>query len=552
MFTEEKHNVYVIGHRTPDTDSVCSAIGYAYFKNLTDKTRHFIPARAGALNEETTFALERFGVPAPVLIDSLAATVSDMPLMRPISVNENESIHALAELMRERAVRTMPVVNDNRRVSGIVGLKDIARHYMESVGLADLSNAPIDIDILIKTLDARLISNTGGIRFFSGKIHIASMNKATVLNRVTAGDIVIIGDQHDIQLDLIAAGCQALVVTDGVPVSADVTSAAMSKGVALLSSAHNAFATVQLILMSEPVSSIMCGSAVTVGLFTPITTLRKKILESDYRSVIVTDGDGRLIGFVTRTDILKPVRKRAILVDHNEISHAVDSIDEVEILEIIDHHRVGDISTAAPIYVYNDPVGSTCTVVAGMMVLHQINIPPEIAGLLLSGILSDTLLLTLSTTTERDRLLAERLAAIAGVNIRNYGREVLHASINIEGKTAAQLISADFREVLIARKRLGISQMMVLDCEEINLREDELIEELERLRKDDKYDLTVLLVTNPLSASHERVLLRGDVWMVEKAFGVGVKDNTCMLPGVLSRKRDFIPALAQVLGAETP
>lgn len=551
MATEEKHNVYVIGHRTPDTDSVCSAIGYAHFKNLTDKTRHFIPARAGALNEETTFALERFGVPAPVLIDSLAATVSDMPLMRPISVNENESIHALAELMREREIRTMPVVNANRRVCGIVGLRDIARHYMESVGLADLSNAPIELDMLIKTLDARLISNTGGVRFLSGRIHIASMNKATVLNRVTAGDIVIIGDQHDIQLDLIAAGCQALIVTDGVPVSADVTSAAMSKGVALLSSAHNAFATVQLILMSEPVSSIMCGNAVTVGLFTPITTLRKKILESDYRSVIVTDGDGRIIGFVTRTDLLKPVRKRAILVDHNEISHAVDSIDEVEILEIIDHHRVGDISTAAPIYVYNDPVGSTCTVVAGMMVLHQINIPPEIAGLLLSGILSDTLLLTLSTTTERDRLLTERLAAIAGVNIRNYGREVLHASINIEGKTTAQLISADFREVLIAGKRLGISQMMVLDCEMINVREDELIEELERLRKDGNYDLTVLLVTNPLVATYERVLLCGEVWMVEKAFGVSVKNNTCMLPGVLSRKRDFIPALAQVLGAET-
>jgi manganese-dependent inorganic pyrophosphatase len=299
--------------------------------------------------------------------------------------------------------------------------------------------------------------------------------------------------------------------------------------------------------MSEPVASIMCSRTSEVGLYTPVSELRKKVLESEYRSAVVIDGDRRLIGFITRTDLLNPVRKRAILVDHNEVSQAVDNIDEAEIFEIIDHHRVGDISTVAPIYVYNDPVGSTCTVVAGMMFLWQVKVPKEIAGVLLSGILSDTLLLTLSTTTERDCRTADQLAEIAGISLKDYGKELLHASINIEGKTAAQLIAADFKEFLVNGKKLGISQMMVLDCEEIDWIEKELLDELEEIRSRNDYDMTALLITNPLLASYERVLLSGETWIVEKAFGVTVEDGKCILPRVMSRKKDFIPAVGQAL-----
>jgi manganese-dependent inorganic pyrophosphatase len=263
--------------------------------------------------------------------------------------------------------------------------------------------------------------------------------------------------------------------------------------------------------------------------------------------VVVVDSDNRLIGFITRTDLLKPVRKMAILVDHNELSQAVDGIEEAEILEIIDHHRVGDISTTAPIYVYNDPVGSTCTVVAGIMFLYQTYIPREIAGILLSGILSDTLLLTLSTTTERDRVAAQRLAEIAGVDIQSYAKELLHASINIEDRSAVELIAADFKEFLIGGKKLGVSQMMSLDCAEIDAREKDLLEELDRLRKANGYDLAVLLVTNPLGKGQERILLKGETWIVEKAFNVKVEKDTCIVPRVMSRKKDFIPAIGQAL-----
>lgn len=413
--------VYIIGHKNPDTDSICSAIGYAHFKNVTDKRFLFTPVRAGKIGEETQFVLERFGVPVPNEIESMAATVSDLMMKKPISVHIRDSIQALALLMREKGVRSVPVIDDTGRFEGIVGLKDIARHYMESVGFTDISGAPISLDIFIKTLEGRVISNTKKVETLAGRIIIASMQKGTLLNKVRAGDVVVIGDQQDIQLEIIRAGCSAVIITDGMPVGNDIISLAEERGTLLISSPHHAFATVQLMTLSEPVAAIMSTSNPGVGLYTPISELRKRILESEYRSAVVVDSDERLIGFITRTDLLSPVRKKAILVDHNEISQAVDNIEEAEILEIIDHHRVGDISTVAPIYVYNDPIGSTCTVVAGMMFLHGVNIPREIAGLLLSGILSDTLILTLSTTTDRDHTTAERLAEIAGVSIKDYG-----------------------------------------------------------------------------------------------------------------------------------
>jgi manganese-dependent inorganic pyrophosphatase len=547
MNKERSKNVYVIGHTTPDTDSVCSAVAYAYFKNLTDKRHVFTPVRAGKVNDETAFVLGKFGVPAPAEIESVVATVSDLDLKRPIGVGVRDSVQALALMMREQGVRSVPVVDESGRLAGIVGLKDIARHYMDSVGFADLSQAPIELDILLTTLDGRVISNTKHASVLTGKVFIAAMQRGTLLNRVSPGDVAVVGDRNDVQLELIRAGCSTVIVTDNAPIANEVIAAAGEKGTLLLSSPHPAFATVQLMTMSEPVSSIMTPKTSTVGLYTPIAEVRSRIVESDYRSVVVVDSENRLIGFITRTDLLQPVRKSVILVDHNELSQAVDGIDEAEILEIIDHHRVGDISTTAPIYVYNDPVGSTCTVVAGIMFLYQTHIPKEIAGVLLSGILSDTLLLTLSTTTERDRAAAERLAEIAGIDIAAYSKELLHASINMEDRSAAELIAADFKEFLISGKKLGISQMMSLDCTEIDAREKELLDELERLRKAGNYDLTALLVTNPLGKGQERILLRGETWIVEKAFGVTVTNGACTVPRVMSRKKDFIPAIGQAL-----
>jgi manganese-dependent inorganic pyrophosphatase len=544
---ENKKKVYVIGHKNPDTDSICSAIGYAYFKNMTDKRYQFIPIRAGKMNEESIFILRRFGIPFPNEIESLNATVSDLELKRPISIGINDSIQTLAEMMRNKGIRALPVTDESGKVVGIVGLKDIAQHYMNSVNFFDLSKSPIDLDLFIKTVNCKVISNTKNIRKLSGKVFIATMQKGTLLNRIEKGDIIITGDQHDIQIEMIHAECSTIIITNAMEPSSDVIGLAQEKGTLLVISPYNTFATMHLMTMSVPVGSIMSTKTPTVGLYTPISELKNRILESEYRSEIVVDSDNNLIGFITRTDILSPIRKKVILVDHNEVSQAVDGIDEAEILEIIDHHRVGDISTVAPIYVFNDPVGSTCTVVANIMFLHQIRISPEIAGVLLSGILSDTLMLTLSTTTEKDKIAAEKLAEIAGISILEYGKELLGESIKTKGKSSSELITADFKEFVIGDKKLGISQMMVLDCEEINLREEELLEELEKIRLSGGYNLTALLITNPIGLRQEKILLKGETWIVEKAFNIKVQNDTCVLPNIISRKKDFIPAIGQVL-----
>jgi manganese-dependent inorganic pyrophosphatase len=347
---ENKKKVYVVGHKNPDTDSICSAIGYAYFKNMTDKRYQFIPIRAGKMNEESIFILRRFGIPFPNEIESLNATVSDLELKRPISIGINDSIQTLAEMMRNKGIRALPVTDESGKVVGIVGLKDIAQHYMNSVNFFDLSKSPIDLDLFIKTVNCKVISNTKNIRKLSGKVFIATMQKGTLLNRIEKGDIIITGDQHDIQIEMIHAECSTIIITNAMEPSSDVIGLAQEKGTLLVISPYNTFATMHLMTMSVPVGSIMSTKTPTVGLYTPISELKNRILESEYRSEIVVDSDNNLIGFITRTDILSPIRKKVILVDHNEVSQAVDGIDEAEILEIIDHHRVGDISTVAPIY----------------------------------------------------------------------------------------------------------------------------------------------------------------------------------------------------------
>ncbi|HET7318348.1 MAG TPA: DRTGG domain-containing protein, partial [Nitrospirota bacterium] len=236
MSPDRIKTVYVVGHTTPDTDSVCSSIAYAYFKNATDKRFLYAPARAGTLNHETVFVLEKFGVPPSAELDSLVATVSDLDLKRPIAVGVRDSIQALALMMREQGVRSVPVEDESGRLAGVVGLKDIARHYIDSVGFADLQKAPIELDILLKTLDGRVISNTKQISVLTGRVLIAAMQRGTMLNRIRPGDVVVAGDQNDVQLELIRMGCSAVIVTDSAQISSEVAAAAREKEVLLISS----------------------------------------------------------------------------------------------------------------------------------------------------------------------------------------------------------------------------------------------------------------------------------------------------------------------------
>lgn len=543
----KRKRVLVIGHRVPDSDSVCSAIGYSYFKNHLDKTRLYVPCRAGALNEETTFILKRFNLEIPLNIDTVVATVEDMDLKKPISVSPGQTIMDVAHLVKDKNIQSFPVVDPENRLIGIIDRMHLSVHYVEQLEAESLLATPIDLDLLISVLQGKVFANTGKVRALSGEIFVAASQRGTIVNRAKRGDIVILGDRTEIQTDLIKAGCLALIVTGDHPVSKEVLQLARKKQVLIVGSPHRTFATARLISLCMPILQIMSKTVPTVGLTTTITRVKEEVLESEYRCAMVVDDDNHLIAIVTRSDLLEPVQKQVILVDHNEISQAVDGIEDADILEIIDHHRVGDISTIRPITVYNEPIGSTCTIVASQIFLHRIEIDPYIAGILLSGILSDTLLLTLSTTTEKDCEMAHRLATVAELDIAIFGSELLGSSINIKGKTASEVLFQDFKTYYLYGKKIGINQIMILNNEEIAAIEPDLKAEMEKLCQDEAYDMVALLILNPAERKGEEVIVKGKTRIIEKAFGVTVRDDKCFIPKIMSRKKDFIPAIGKVL-----
>jgi len=539
--------VLVVGHKNPDSDSVCSAIGYAYFKNLIDKTKLYIPCMAGAINKEIKYILERFDIETPMVIDSVVATVNDMDLKGPITASPEDCIRDIGRLIRKKNIRSLPVIDSGGRLLGIVGKEQLSEHYIERVEIEDLSVTPIDLNVLLSALDGRILANTGKVELVTGKIFIAAAQRGTILNRIRKGDIVILGDRTDVQIDLIKAGCSALIITGESPVSEEVLALARREQVLIVSSSYYTFATAKLINLSAPVVSIMSKDVPVAGLRTPIVEIKAKVMESKYRCVLIVDEGDRLISIITRTDLLEPIQKQVILVDHNEISQAVDGIEQADILEIIDHHRVGDISTLRPITVYNEPIGSTCTIIANLMFLHQVEIPSNIAGALLSGILSDTLLLTLSTTTEKDREVADRLLKMSHLDLDTFGKELLKSSIDIKGKTPKEILLGDFKEYVLRDRKVGVSQTMVLDDAEIASVEEGIKVEMEKLCQIEGYSLVVFLIVNPLQKKGEQIFVKGEKEIIEKTFGVIVKDDKCFIPEILSRKKDFIPKIGSFL-----
>ncbi|ACA58906.1 putative manganese-dependent inorganic diphosphatase [Candidatus Desulforudis audaxviator] len=544
----KRKRVLVVGHRSPDSDSVCAAIGYAYFKNILDDTQVYVPCAAGSLNPETEYILERFGLEPPVQVASVAATVADMDLNRPISISPRDSILDAANLIKEKRIRSLPVVDEDGRLLGIVDTLHLAVFFAERLDIEGLSVSPVQLHLLISALQGKVLANTGRVTTLGGDVFVAASQKVSTLNRMKKGDIAILGDRTDIQKDLIKGGCAALIVTGDHAVSEEVLELARRHQVLVISSPYRTFATAQLVNLCRPVSYIMSSNVPVAGLHTTISEVKRQIVESDCRCAMVVDEDDRLIGIITRSDLLDPVQKQVILVDHNEISQAVADIEQADILEIIDHHRLGDISTIKPITVYNEPVGSTCTIVAMQLCLHQVEVPPEIAGALLSGILSDTLLLTLSTTTDKDHVMAHRLSEMAGLNLADYGKELLAVSVTAEGIPAQEIVTLDFKEYHLAGKKIGVNQIMVLDDSEIKSREAEIKGEMEKLCLAGGYDLLALLITNPLSGKGEEIWVEGaEQEIVGRAFGVKVEDGKCFVPRVLSRKKDFIPRIATAL-----
>ncbi len=535
----ELNKIYIIGHRQPDTDSICSVIGYAELKNHTDPGR-YIPARCGEVNTETEFALKTFNAKAPVYIASVEPTVSDIPL-NTRSVGQDVPTVDVADLMDTYDMRNMPITDEDNTLVGLVSEYGLARAYVRKAPRERLSLVPMPLETLARILDARTVV-AAGETLQEGRVYTVIDALHVTLSQMTPNDIAIVGDNEPAQLALISAGVAALIIAEGAPVGERVITAARARGTSVLATTLDAFSVGKMISLSLPAKMIMETDVPTVRLEDSLEYAKSVVSDSKFRTACVVDERHKHIGLISRTTLMQDVQKSVILLDHNEYSQAVDGIEQADILEIIDHHRLGAISTLKPVKFLNDPVGSTSTIVTNKFIEADIEPSPSTAGLLLSGILSDTMVMKLSTTTPVDIRAADYLAEIAGVDPAEYGPELIHRGMDLDALPKEELLTRDMKRYNLFGWSIMVSQVMTSSFEFAETRADEIRAELERLRTAMGVDCFFALFTN-VFANASDLFAAGEEGIITR---LDLREQPRRLEGVMSRKKDFIPKFGQM------
>jgi manganese-dependent inorganic pyrophosphatase len=533
--------VLIIGHRQPDTDCIASVIGYAAFKNHAEPDR-YIAARCGELNAETCFALEAFGIKPPILIDTLAPHVSDLKIAR-ISVTQDVPAIDVAALMDTHDVRNVPVTDEQGRLVGVVGEHGLARAYVRRLKIGELAITPLPLDTLARILLARVVVRA--TETLEGRVTIAIDAPDITRKKLTEKDIAVVGDNEPVQLALIASGIAALIIADGAPVGDRVNREAQVQGVSLLATDLDAFGVGTMINLSLPARMVMETDIPRLMLSDPIAHAKQTVYSSKFRSACVVEDDGTLRGIVTRTSLLSDVHKPVILLDHNEFAQAVDGIDEAEILEIIDHHRLGAMSTLKPVKFLNDPVGSTSTIITQKYREAGITPSSAVAGILLAGILSDTLVLKMSTTTADDRDSAAYLAPIAGIETVAFGTALLERGMNLSGASIEELLMRDTKQYELFGKRLIIAQVMIPSFSFSQVHMDEIRLELGRLRKQQGVDIYLGMFTSVVDNASD-LFAAADSQLLTR---LELRNQPVRLANMMSRKNDLLPWFGEKLRA---
>lgn len=535
--------LYVIGHRNPDTDSICSAIGYAHLKQRLGEPA--VAARAGKINAETKYVLELFGVEPPVLIPDLYPRARD--IMSPISVmiQPEQTLRELGQMMRDSSGKSAAVVDAKGSLLGIVSLGDLARRYFEELEMPDLASAGVTFKGILAALEGKIEVAGDMDRTVRGKIWIAAAKAETFRKLIGAGDIALAGDREEAQLTLIECGIDALVLTGNARAGNALRETAASKGVLVFRTRYDTYTAARLINQSIPVRVVMQGNVVSFRPSDLVSDIRETTVRTRYRNYPVTENN-RIIGMINRDRLIVPEREKVVLVDHNEKTQAVEGIEEAHIVEIIDHHRLGGLETGEPIFIRHDPVGSTSTIVASMHWHRNVEIPTPIAGVLLAGIVSDTLLFKSPTSTIQDQEIAERLASIAGVDLQEFGMSVLRAGSRFSSLEPEEIIRYDLKEFQIVDYRVSISQISVMDAAELlSQRLDALGGALATVRQKEGYDLALLMVTDILQETTHLLHAGKPVNLLRRAFGEANADATFILNGTMSRKKQVVPPLVE-------
>jgi manganese-dependent inorganic pyrophosphatase len=544
------NEVLVIGHRNPDTDSICSAIAYAEFKRRTGMPEA-VAARCGDTNDRIDFVLETFGVPSPRFIADVSPKVRDVMGTEVFSVTpETTAADALA-LMDLHNVRILPVLNADRRCLGLLSLFKLSKFLFPSLNrLVDSRRVLSSLNCLAKTLGGQLLVGPDPWREEELFLTIAAMAIESFTKRLERYQreklVVVVGDRQNVQKHAIEEGVRLLIITGGLPIDPGIIRAAEQKRVGLISSPHDTVTTAALCRSAVAIRHMLNEEFLSLREDAPLTLVKAAALASGYAAFPVTDDEGSTVGILSKTNFLKPVERKLILVDHNELSQAVLGANEVEIVEIIDHHRLGSLTTQQPILFRNEPVGSTCTIVADCYFREQIKLPPPIAGLLLAGLVSDTLNLTSPTTTARDREILIRLEKTAGVNAREFTDKLFAAGSVLTLKPAWQAITIDCKEYVEDGDSFSVAQIEEIGFDQFWKRKDELQVALEEYARNRRYLFSSLLVTDVVR-QNSLMLVAGNKAFIDRIDYPPSAPGVFELRDVVSRKKQLLPYLTHCL-----
>lgn len=540
-----RETVYISGHKNPDTDSIISAICYADLKNRQGDI-NAIPIRLGNLNPETKFVLDYFKAEAPVFKESMILQVKDLNIDRSYAIDPTIPVRVAWDIFQEGLTSSLAVVDNEGKITGIASLSNITKSYMDVWDDKIIGRAHTPIENIIDVLAAKTLLLPENPRAFDGKMTVMAMNDEDQEfdNYFSEGDIVIVGNRTDYLEYLITRKVGLIILTNGSKVSEDLLEYAAENRVTVISTDYNTFMTSRLLPMTIPVSHVMTeDDLVYFSTNDTLDLVKETMAKSRFRSYPVVDENNKVIGSISRYHLISSNMKKLILVDHNEKNQSIDDIDQAEIIEIIDHHRVANISTTAPLFYRAEPVGSTATIISEMYLESGLRPSKQIAGLLCAAIISDTLLFRSPTTTDIDRRILDRMSKIADLDPEDFANKMFKAGTSLKEKSPADIVEGDVKTFTIGGEDVRVGQVMTMNPEELEPLRDE-ITKLMQAKIEQKGETTFVLVLTDIFNETSELLVVGDhVEDIEEEFGHKVENGTISAPGVLSRKKQVIPRL---------
>lgn len=540
------NKVYITGHRNPDSDSICAAIAYSEFKNKTQRI-NAIPIRLGEISRETQFILDYFGVQPPQLVQTVKPQIVDLKIDTVAPIASDISLKMAWSIMKQKNIKTLPVIYPNEKLAGIVSVSNLAASYLDIWDNYVLAKSKTSLSNILETLSAKIVYLSDENLELKGKV-VVSMMEPNDRNLIEAEDICICGDRELVQEFVLDCNARLMIITNNTNPSEKIIDLAKEKGCTIITTPYDSFTAARLIPQSIPIEYVMTkNNLITFSTSDFIEEIKDIMLETRYRSYPVLDEDGSVVGSISRYHLITQQRKKVILVDHNEKTQSVDGLEDADILEIIDHHRIGDIQTGQPIYFRNEPVGSTSTIVANIFFENGIRPSKKVAGLLCGAIISDTLLLKSPTATIVDEIILKRLAEIASIDIEKFAQEMFKAGTSLEGKSSKELLYQDFKIFNMGNFKVGVGQITTTYMDGFTPLINDLKTVMNEKANQGKFDLIILMVTDIFKSSSLFIVCGEHREVFSRAFNIKLNNGTAYIDQVVSRKKQVIPPLTEVI-----